>query len=205
MVAEVWKKVVGYEGAYEVSSLGRVRSIARLISRIGLGSQMIKPRIMRQSIDKVGRPRVGLCVNGILRTRRVHQLVAEAFIGPRPDGLVICHDDGNPAHNTPENLRYDTQRSNMADRAAHQRNSLRKRHGMAKLSESEVYEIRKDNRPLSVIAAEYNVGICTVSSIRRRNSWKYLIEEQTSNPQTDTYGKEVHTHPRPHLAYQAQG
>lgn len=58
---------------------------------------------------------VSLRQDGIQSFRLVHQLVLEAFIGPRPAGMMACHNDGNPANNRVENLRWDTQSSNIFD------------------------------------------------------------------------------------------
>ncbi len=55
----------------------------------------------------------------VRRHRKVHHLVAAAFIGPRPEGMVICHNNGDPLDNRVENLRYDTQAANIEDMYAH--------------------------------------------------------------------------------------
>jgi hypothetical protein len=122
-MTEQWKPVLGYESAYEVSSLGRVRSLPREVIRND-HKLTINGKIRALKIDEHGRPCVSLWVNGQERTRKVCQLVAESFIGPRPKGLVVCHNDGNPANNIPDNLRWDTLRSNRLDDIKHGKNSM---------------------------------------------------------------------------------
>lgn len=104
---EIWCPVVGYEGHYEVSDLGRVRSVKH-------GTRMLRP-----STAGRGYLAVHLSLSGRVRTCYVHHLVAEAFIGPRPDGLEICHGNGDIRDARAENLRYDTHHANMRDSLLH--------------------------------------------------------------------------------------
>lgn len=110
METEIWKDVVGYEGIYDVSDKGRVRSLSRLNS-IG---RKLKGRILKQNPDGSGH----LCValhNGKQKTRKVHQLVCEAFIGPRPEGKEVCHGPNGQLDNSTSNLCYGTHRENQRD------------------------------------------------------------------------------------------
>lgn len=114
--SEKWKPVVGYEGAYEVSDLGRVRSVDRQVwnGRVWHSKSGRTLSVFRGNYSKVR-----LKVNGDAKTRNVHTLVAEAFIGERPDGLEVCHGNGDPHDNRASNLRYDTKAANSADRVKH--------------------------------------------------------------------------------------
>lgn len=111
---ETWKPVLGYEGAYEVSDLGRVRSVDRL-------QQDRRGRVLRcrgrvlKSADWNGYRKVALSNNGHLSTFTVHRLVMEAFDGPRPDGMSIHHRNGVRHDNRLENLEYVTHRRNMRE------------------------------------------------------------------------------------------
>lgn len=112
---EVWKPVVGHEGRYEVSSMGRVRSMDRItLTKLGHTvrhrGKLLNPSILKQGYRQ-------LKMDGVQRT--VHTLVLEAFVGPRPDGFDGCHNDGNPENNRVENLRWDTRSANQQDRARH--------------------------------------------------------------------------------------
>ena len=109
---ETWRDVPGYEGRYSVSDHGRVMSFQR-------GNGKTSGEVMRQRIDKNGRPIVGLWKNRKRRIVRVSTLVASAFIGPCPDGLEVCHNDGDEGNNAVGNLRYDTHKNNCLDRIQH--------------------------------------------------------------------------------------
>lgn len=116
-MSEEWRAVVGFEGCYEVSSSGRVRSLDRLVSH-GIGGLMRK----RQGcLLKPGTVQSGhqLVVLGRTQNRLVHRLVLEAFVGPKPDGMECCHNDGDPANNRVDNLRWDTRSANILDDYKH--------------------------------------------------------------------------------------
>lgn len=105
---EQWKPVVSYEGYYEVSDQGRVRSL----DRVQRNGRFLKGRVMKQSPYLNGYMNIVLNVRQTPKNNLVHRLVAEAFIGPRPEGLVIDHIDSNRKNNRASNLRYITQREN---------------------------------------------------------------------------------------------
>lgn len=90
-VKEIWKPVVNYEGEYEVSNMGRVRSLK--------SNLMLKACGMRGDYL-----RVCLCKDGVCKNHLIHRLVAEAFISPIPQGMVVNHKDENPTNNCVENL-----------------------------------------------------------------------------------------------------
>ena len=116
---EQWKPVYGYEGIYEVSSHGRVRSVDRTATRSG-GQVHLKGKVLRTTLSKRGGyPDVSLYAQGKRERRSVHALVAESFIGARPEGMEVCHNDGNPTNNHLDNLRYGTRSDNMLDRVRH--------------------------------------------------------------------------------------
>ena len=99
---ERWLPIPGFEG-YEVSDQGRVRSTLRR-----------KPHILHPGGSR-GYWMVGLRRDGQDHPRSIHRLVALTFLGPCPEGMEVCHGDGNPHNNTPQNLRYDTREANADD------------------------------------------------------------------------------------------
>lgn len=122
---EEWRPVVGYEGAYEVSDLGRVRSLDRIDSR----GNRAWGRLLRADPQASGHLRVALCVEGKARRLFVHKLVLDAFVGPCPVGMETCHNDGDPTNNAVSNLRWDTKSANARDRRLHGRDEhARKTH-----------------------------------------------------------------------------
>lgn len=122
MNMETWAPVLNYEGIYEVSDLGDVRSVDRYVPRSSgkRGGQNWKGRVLVQGTQRGGYRKVTLCRSGRMETRTVHSLVVEAFLGPRPSPeMQACHNDGDPANNRLSNLRWDTRQSNMADKHLH--------------------------------------------------------------------------------------
>jgi hypothetical protein len=174
---ETWRAVPGYEGLYEVSDHGRVRSLDREVLFKDGHVRRYKGRVLRASLNTKGRPCVGLTRDGKGRTLRVHCLVAAAFIGPRPEGYEVCHNDGTRTNNHVSNLRYDTPKANQADRVEHGTHNRGERHGMAKLSWSDVREIRAlyatGRYTQKELADRYDVTYNTVNRIVRFNTWTH--------------------------------
>lgn len=113
---EIWKAVPDYEGYYEVSSMGRVRSVDRTTPHPRNKTMALprKGRILRWEFDKYGYPVVTLSKNSRLRTFKIHCIVASAFI-PNPDNLPqIDHINSKKFDNRPENLRWCTTQQNTA-------------------------------------------------------------------------------------------
>jgi hypothetical protein len=112
-MSEIWKAIPNYEGIYEVSNLGNVKSLSREIFNY-LGSYISEEKIMKQHINQ-GYKRVNLSKNNKLKNIKVHQLVAMAFLNHIPDGthkLVVDHINNNPLDNRFENLQIITNRDN---------------------------------------------------------------------------------------------
>jgi len=107
---EIWKAVVGFDGAYEVSDLGRVRSIDRVIVTSAGVSRAIKGAIKGGRVTPYGYHRVNLCVKDKRTNKFVHRLVMEAFLGESE--LMTDHIDGIKTNNNVDNLEYVTPREN---------------------------------------------------------------------------------------------
>lgn len=119
---ERWKPVVGYEGYYEVSSWGRVRSLDReYVDALGRNRRVVG-RVLRPSTCSKGYQKVTLSLSGDCRNHSVHVLVAAAFIGPRPVGFDVMHADDNPSNNHVSNLSYGTPAENNRQRDSRGRN-----------------------------------------------------------------------------------
>jgi hypothetical protein len=162
---EVWLPVVGYEGLYEVSNLGRCRRIAT-----GL---VLSP--VRQSS---GYLTVSLSSAGDVRNYRLHRLVLIAFCGSEPfDGAIAAHNDGNRENCQLTNLRWASPVENQADRVRH--GTMRQGSAVygAVLTENDVSEIRRRlaagerNPP---IANDFGVSISTIHLIRHRRTWRHV-------------------------------
>lgn len=119
-MTETWLPVIGFEGYYEVSDQGRVRSVTRIVAGKEGRPRVAQGLILRPGTDRgYGGKRVSLGGPGGRQTRKVHRMVLESFVGLAPDGMVCCHNDGDPSNNRLENLRWDTPSANMLDRVKH--------------------------------------------------------------------------------------
>jgi hypothetical protein len=177
---ERWRSVVGWEGFYEVSDHGRVRSIQRTIEmRDGVRQvrrgRLLDPKCTAHSYAKVRLSRPGERVE-----RYVHRLVAAAFIGPS-NGLYVLHCDGNPRNNALSNLRYGTQKDNMADALAHGWSNRGERHGASRLTREKVLAIYGAEGLQKEIGARFGIAQQTVSEIKSGKTWAWLRRQPTQH------------------------
>lgn len=175
---EEWRPVVGYEGAYEVSDQGRVRSVALAQTRCRRGVAYPYPIPARTLTPTAESGGAGwrVCL-GRNQPRKVHHLVLEAFVGPRPVGCEALHADDNPANNALSNLSWGSHLKNMADAAERGRTARGERNGTAVLTESLVLQIDDllPNKTDKEIASLFGLKRETVKNIRRRERWRYLL------------------------------
>jgi hypothetical protein len=107
----------------------------------------------------------------------VHTAVCIAFHGPRPDGLIVRHLDGNLLNNQAHNLRWGTQEENEADKILHGTAPRGENHGAVKLTEKQVKEIRSAPDRWGInqeLASRYGVARSTISNIRTGRNWRHL-------------------------------
>lgn len=115
---ETWKAIPGYEGFYEVSDQGRVRSLDRTVS----DGRRVKGQFLSPDRGRYGHLRVTLQKNGKIERILVHRLVLQAFVGPCPPEMQACHWNDIPYDNRLENLRWDTPSANSQDALRNGRN-----------------------------------------------------------------------------------
>ena len=131
-MTERWKPVVGFEGLYEVSSLGNVRSLAKVLpfrSKHGRWfTRQTKTALISKNLMNAGYHIVHLYRGDVRTVRTVHSVVA-AFLGPRPAGLDVAHWNGQKLDNRVENLRYATRSENHLDKRRHGTSLLGKKRG----------------------------------------------------------------------------
>lgn len=178
---EIWQPVVGYEGMYEVSNYGHVRSIDRVVPHPSYGIAVRKGQEIKPQLGRRGYLLVPLHQNGKLATKAVHRLVAEAFIGPRPDKHQINHIDCSKQNNSLPNLEYVTRSENMKHAYA---NGLivvpycvGDKHYNAKLTADDVVGVRKrrsTGESYCSIAADYGVGRKTISDACEFKTWRHV-------------------------------
>lgn len=110
---EIWKPIPNYEGMYEASDMGRIRSVSRIVKRNGGTNKTLSGRVLVTSTQGNGYKCVTLSQNGCVRTYRVHRLVAITFI-PNPKGLPeVNHINENKADNSVSNLEWITHIGNI--------------------------------------------------------------------------------------------
>lgn len=119
MTLERWLPITGWEGAYEVSDMGRVRSLDRFSQQQKANGQIVPFRV-RGSILKPSRSKGGYLIVNLRgfrhrETRSLHTLVAETFIGPCPEGQEVCHENDIKTDNRATNLSYGTRSKNLDD------------------------------------------------------------------------------------------
>jgi hypothetical protein len=178
-MTEEWRAVIDYQGKYQVSNLGRVRTIARVVTRRNGVPISIHGRIKQPSRASRGDYPV-VCLKDVGKKPKlvtVHSLVAAAFIGPRPKYADICHFDGNPHNSQLSNLRYAFRRENEADKDRHGTRPLGSACHNAKLNADLVRSIRADRSVgllLRELAAKYQCAEMTIYAVLRGWTWKHV-------------------------------
>jgi len=174
---EIWKPVNGYEKYYQVSSLGRVRSLDRIRNCPNYISSHIKGKILKPVITPAGYDRVTLSVNNNKKQKYIHRLMAIEFI-PNPDNYPqINHKDGNPRNNALDNLEWCTAQQNVYHAASVLKTVGGENNGKSKLTENQVRRIRwlhTQGLSYSKISTIFNVTVPNISTIVRRKTWKYI-------------------------------
>lgn len=125
MTSERWLPISGWEGFYEVSDLGRVRSLPRTVVTVKGHKHPVKGCMLKPYPDRHGYHRVVFTRPGHLQSQLVHRAVLSAFVGPSE--LQCCHKDGNPSNNHVDNLYWGTASDNMQDTLRMGRHHLAKR------------------------------------------------------------------------------
>jgi len=175
---EEWRPVVGYEGLYEVSNLGRVRSLDHKVPYARWnadGLRWQKGRILRPG----GKPyfHIKLCKESTVTHIDIHVLVITAFLGKREQGMVVNHIDGNKTNNDLTNLEWVTPRENNLHAAAMGAIRTGERHLSARYTTEQVREMRAlFARGVSIRALmqQFDGAESTIQRIVYRRTWKYL-------------------------------
>lgn len=184
---EQWRPVVGYEGRYSVSNLGRIRSERRVINT-GKQQYIIPQKMLNLCLQR-GYYTFGASKQSKVRCMMVHRAVMEAFVGKRPAGMEIRHLNSIPTDNRLENLAYGTKSENMQD-AVKVGTLVFSR---SKLSHADIIAIGRDPRPNPVIAKDFNTNIGTVQAIKTGKSFKgftngiYYISRKTEELSPETF------------------
>jgi NUMOD4 motif len=172
-MSERWLSVAGYEGRYEISDHGRVKSLARKVyrptGRHGPSWTHYPERILKARIHAAGYPVVCLMKDGKQFDALVHRLVAIAFIDG--SGPLVRHLDGNPANPHFLNLAWGSHGDNEADKERHGRTHQGEKHHNAKLNADLVSLIRASTKSDLILSRELGVARYAIYSVRHRLTW----------------------------------
>lgn len=187
---EIWKDVAGYEGLYQVSSFGRVKSLGR-DKPVGLngGSYNLGDRILKLGTRRLYKS-VVFSKNGVVKPFAVHRLVAQHFLENKNNKTTVNHINGDKADNRFENLEWATpseqQRhalsTGLRDKTKGENSNL------AKLKEEDIFEVRRLYKTglyrMREIAEKFNTSVKNVNSIVHSYTWKHLGGESIKNIDT---------------------
>jgi len=182
---EIWKDAVGYEGLYEISSFGRVKTLEKILphNKFKHITCVFKEKIMKISLDTKGYPSIVLRKNGIPKTLRVHRLMTEAFI-PNPENKAyVNHINGIKHDNMLENLEWSTPSENESHayrtKLKNSNSILGVKHFKAKLTEKDILEIREKfgnkTHTAKELAEEYGIGKRNIWYIHNRQLWNHVL------------------------------
>ena len=181
-MSEIWKDIPDYEGSYQVSNMGRVRSVDRVVTFNDGSMRKYKGKVLKPAITHRGYERVVLCIDNGLTNKTVHRLVLETF---KPhvnmNDLEVNHMDGNKLNNHLTNLEWLTRRDNMLH--AHNTgliNNKGERNPNAKFSKVDILEIleRLDTGELHKdIGLDYGVSAKYIYHISTGHRWRSVKEE----------------------------
>jgi hypothetical protein len=179
---EIFKDIKGYEGMYQISNLGNVKSLSRPRSETQK-NMITKDRILKSSISNRGYKRVILVKDKIKKSLLVHRLIAIAFI-PNPENKKdINHKDSDRLNNNIDNLEWCTPKENTAHMIDNGRmnwsNAARgEKHGISKLTEDQVREIKTHLRDGNIsqrqLARKYNIHNTAIYFIKSGRNWSHV-------------------------------
>ena len=165
---EIWKDIPGFEGRYQVSNLGIVKSLIR--------PYQIKSIVLKPMVNKSGYLYIHLYKDCKQHHKFIHRLVLRTFTGSCPVGMETRHLNGIKADNRLENLRWDTKSENGKDRVKHGSIYKGGKNGRAKLTEDNVKYIRSSNEQGVLLASRFRVSPQTICSIKQGRNWSHIEE-----------------------------
>lgn len=168
---DMWK-IFPHANKYEVSVDGEVRR----------GRSLLKKTLTKRGYHQV-------CIyygNGTRKNWTVHRMVAETFIGPMPNGLMVCHNNGKATDNRLSNLRYDTASENVQDKITHGTINHGTDVNTCKLSEEdvlEIYDLLDQGKSQRLIANQFGLRQSSIWAIANGKNWRRLYEQHRNSQQ----------------------
>lgn len=175
---EIWKDVEGYEGLYQVSNLGRVKSVARFVDHPKGGKRIVQERIMAVKINKRGYLYSSLSKNGVVVNHLNHRVVGIAFIPNNDNKPEVNHKDGVKTNNFKDNLEWSTRSENeIHARKTGLKVSIKgERCHLSKLTELDAITIKYKSAGVkhTDIALLYGISKHQVAKIKQGKSWSHI-------------------------------
>lgn len=174
---EIWKDIPGFEGLYQASNLGRIKSLERWYQSANL--LKMPENIKKQKPNVGGYWYLHLCKNGKKWATSVHKLIALTFIGPKPyEKATVNHIDSNKLNNRAENLEYCSIKENIQHHRKNVNDYIGINHPMARLTEKDILDIREEYKTSKILqkdmAKRYNVSQVMISRIIKRKTWTHI-------------------------------
>ncbi len=170
--AEIWKDIPGYEGKYQASTLGRIRSLDRRVNICHGATRLMRGRVLKPAGQKTD-PHLSVVLGHGAAGSLVHRLVALTFHGPCPPWQEVRHLDGNPQNNRADNLAYGTRTENILD-------VYRVGKAWRALTAEQALDIRRrlQNGERGVdLAREYGVGQSCISDIKTGRTYAWITAD----------------------------
>ena len=177
-MSEIWKDIEGYEGLYQVSNRGRVKSLERIVMRKNGRPYSVPELIKERQIDHKGYDRIGLNKNGKKKRFFVHRLVLQAFNPSSDETLEVNHIDGNKLNNNVENLEWVTSSENSIHAFENNlHNHQGERNTNASITDSEAKEIKKlkgKGLTQKEVGEMFGTTNYVVANIWNRRGWTHV-------------------------------
>jgi lambda repressor-like predicted transcriptional regulator len=178
MTEEIWKDIKEFEGTYQVSNRGNVRSLDRTVITNNGYRRGLKGKNVIKMTDRYGYSYVNLSTSPKYKSKKVHRLVAQAFI-PNPENKPqVNHINGIKTDNRVENLEWCTGKENAKHASDNKLTVFGEKHPKSILTEQNVLQIRKlyqDGLTIRELSKRYNVAYPTIRDTISKRRWKHLL------------------------------
>ena len=179
---EIWKDIKGYEGMYQISNYGRIKSLERVFLKFKRGRKEKMEVYLPEKIRSIGNnnksyPKISLWRNGKVDWRLIHRLVAQHFIDNPMNYNQVLHKDDNPRNYHWSNLEWGTQSKNIKDAVERGRWHIGAKNNKSKLKDHQIPEIReliKKGISCCKIAPQFNISVNQILGIKNNKIWKHI-------------------------------
>lgn len=171
---EIWVDAAGYEGRYQVSNHGRVKSLGIRVPAKGNTTRSRPGKILTPFKSTDGYLFVNLGNGQRVKKTAVHRIVLLSFVGEPAPGMQACHNDGDPANANLSNLRWDTAQANCADKHEHGTATIGSKSPRSVLTDAQVKEILSRPESSIKLAAIYGVASSTIRAVRNKQNWMHI-------------------------------